>query len=261
MSEQNYSYYPSGKTNGWMQNIPESQCRICGESIHQPLPTGIWLHTSANSHNDYEEHFNCYGEFEHVAAPTTLIEELLVLNKKEGRQYGHGSCRLHRKYWLQLTDLKGKQIIHVAGLTPKTKKDLRYWCNDCKRLNYLAILKFVISKERIRSKNFPIPKLMVVCKFRDKIIDEFEILLSSDNIIHSWGLNDRIVLVGKKKYVVRGDPYLQRISVKRSEWSFSVKELGKYDKLKLTKFYKDGVKQFRDYFEKYMKNTLEVESQ
>lgn len=242
---ENYQYDPTGKVSGSIRNIPETDCRICGGRISQPLPTGIWLHSGFNS-DSYDDRL--YGGDEHIPIPATLIESLLIQNQRESRDYGNGQCQLHRKYWLQQTKLKKKEIIEMIG--NDNHDHWNYWNHKCERLDSLSVEKFVKSKDRTRTRNFPLPKIMIVCKFRDKIMDEFEILLNTDNLVSSWNLNDKIVFVGKKKYVIRGDPYMKKVSTKRNEWSFSVKELGKYDKERLSRYDKDEVKQFRHYFKK-----------
>ena len=245
--EQNYEYQPRGKVSGAITNIPEADCRVCGHSISQPVPTGIWLHTGFND-EDYQDRF--YTEFpEHTPIPATLIESLLIQNYYEDRDYGNGQCQLHRKYWLQQTKLKKKEIDGMIGSDRYDKWN--YWRNQYERFNSLIIEKFVKSKKLTRTRNFPLPKIMIVYNFRGKILKEFEISMSSDNIIHSWFVPE-IVLVGKKKYVVRSDPRFTKKSTKRSEYCFILKELGKYDKEYLKKYGEGTVRQLDSYFEKHV---------
>lgn len=105
-----HEYEKYGKTSGSIKNIPYDICGVCGEFMYQPLPTGLWLHTSAEPSNDYTD------SKKHYPRPATTLELLLILNEDEESyvssygdfiQYGdtrvekknHCACMLHRKYW------------------------------------------------------------------------------------------------------------------------------------------------------------------
>lgn len=244
-----HQYSPRGKTRGDLQNIPNAQCRICGDSISQPLPTGLWTH-GGRSDNDYTES-SLYGHDDHVPIPCTLIDSLLILNKREDRDYGEGQCQLHRKYWLELAKLKKKEVERMIGGC--TASDWHYWKWQNKRFNSLATEKYTKKKKsEHRKQNFKLPKLMIYGEFRNEVISEFEIGMTSDWVQEYFGLSDKFVYVGKKMYVIRGDPHMQKKTPSITEWRFGFKALGKYDKERLEKYQDEEIPQFIDLFKKYI---------
>lgn len=166
---QEFDYEPRGKTSGSMTNIPVDVCGICGLTMIQPLPTGIWIHSRFP--DDYEDTVN------HIPRKATQLEMMVILNGSSSDGSDGGCvCYLHQKYWLQELGLDLDNNELENGIPTKLEKyddpnwpeyhnqyDFgAYWWTHHKRENYLKYAKFIVSRKvKHLKKNFTLePKVI-----------------------------------------------------------------------------------------------------
>jgi len=121
-----FEYKPRGMVNGYISNVDEIICGICGQIAHQPLPTGLWIH---GNNADF------VNESDHDIRKADLNESILLLNFDEKNRYSeveyyefqgkttsserehrHYECLIHRKYWCKLVGLDFRRNRLVGSL-------------------------------------------------------------------------------------------------------------------------------------------------
>lgn len=230
-----YEYEPHGMTGGETTNIQEDYCRICGDAIVQPLPTGIWLHA------DYDEN-DFVDKADHLPKPASILEQLLIENAGRWSSYKK-ECPLHRKYWLNFASLSKKEIKEMIG--DENEWNREHWGNDVyTRKNSMALSEFINSDKKFLAGQPKDPEYYIVIKMRHgrgrfganaikyETVDEIPWTAPD---YYPFYRSSGMVQWKKKLFVSDGDVSLIKISKTRSVYYIHLRNATGYEKCKLEK--------------------------
>lgn len=196
-----FEYIPRGMMDGDVV-VPEDTCGVCGRTMYQPYPTGIWEHLDPM-------------ENDHCPRKANTVERLLILNLQENRRkwtelqyYGddkpvkrnHEDCLIHKKYWgltLGKTEKQLDRLVGVGGFEENGR-----FLNFSERKNVLRFKKFTSSyKKEYLNKNPPMPT--VILRFLRVKRHQLEFLYEIKNAKAKDlpNIGDKIK-IARKRYVV-----------------------------------------------------------
>lgn len=244
--ENPFDYMPDGKTSGRINNIPYATCGICGYTMYQPAPTGIWIH--ADMPDDFTE------KEDHIPRFATTLELLVIENHKEDAKASnsydrkHCACYLHQKYWLQILGLDLDDNELENNIPKKIEKHDEpdwpeidgkndfgaYWWVNHERMNYLAFAKYIVSRKiKYLKKNLPNKAKVKVNIYSKKRKNDSTIFYITKDRIYEWDnvlqKGDEIKIKGEIYVIVDevSEPTMSDVDIAHTSYHVQLKKIAK----------------------------------